>query len=136
MANEVVAHYLDGRLIKGTCLDIDPTRPTCHIKTAEQGMVQVMLAQLKALFFVRSLGGDPNYEEVKAVDATDARTRGASPIELQFADGERVVGLTTRFPPVRRFFYVLPADARSNNLRILVNRSAVESLGQPAPAMG
>jgi Family of unknown function (DUF6982) len=136
MANEVVAHYLDGRLVKGSCLDVDPTRPTCHIKTQEQGMVQVMLAQLKALFFVRTLTGDPQYDEVKTVDATDARARGASPIELQFADGERVVGLTTRFPPVRRFFFVVPADARSNNLRILVNRSAVESLGQPAPAMG
>jgi uncharacterized protein DUF6982 len=136
MPNEVVAHYLDGRLIKGTCLDVDPTRPTCHIKTPEQGMVQVMLAQLKALFFVRTLGGDPAYEEVKTVDAGDARARGASPIELQFADGERVVGLTNRFPPIRRFFFVVPADVNSNNVRILVNRSAVESLGQPAVAMG
>jgi hypothetical protein len=136
MANEVVAHYLDGRLIKGTCLDIDPTRPTCHVKTAEQGMVQVMLAQLKALFFVRTLGGNPGYEEVKTVDAADARARGAAPIQLQFADGEQVVGLTTRFPPVRRFFFVVPADANSNNVRILVNRSAVQSLEQPAVAMG
>jgi len=136
MANEVVAHFLDGRLVKGTCLDVDPTRPTCHIKTHDRGMVQIMLAQLKALFFVRTLGGDPDYQETKTVDAGDARARGASQIEVQFADGERVVGLTTRFPPVRRFFYVLPADARSNNIRILVNRSAVESLGQPAPAMG
>jgi hypothetical protein len=136
MANEVVAHYLDGRVIKGTCLDIDPTRPTCHVKTAEQGMVQVMLAQLKALFFVRTLGGNPGYEEVKTVDPADTRVRGAAAIQLQFADGEQVVGLTTRFPPVRRFFYVVPADANSNNVRILVNRSAVESLGQPAGAMG
>jgi hypothetical protein len=136
MANEVVAHYLDGRLVKGTCLDIDPARPTCHVKTVEQGMVQVMLAQLKALFFVRTLGGNPAYEEVKTVDASDTRARGAAAIELQFADGERVVGLTTRFPPVRRFFYVVPADANSNNVRILVNRSAVQSLGQPALALG
>jgi len=136
MANEVVAHYLDGRVIKGTCLDIDPTRPTCHVKTAERGMVQVMLAQLKALFFVRTLGGNPGYEEVKTVDPADVRARGAAAIQLQFADGEQVVGLTTRFPPVRRFFYVVPADANSNNVRILVNRSAVQSLEQPAVAMG
>jgi len=117
-------------------LDIDPARPTCHVKTAEQGMVQVMLAQLKALFFVRSLAGNPDYEEVKTVDGSDARARGAATIELQFADGERVVGLTTRFPPVRRFFYVVPADVNSNNVRILVNRSAVQNLGQPAVVMG
>jgi len=136
MANEVVAHYLDGRLIKGTCLDIDPARPTCHVKTAEQGMVQVMLAQLKALFFVRSLAGNPDYEEVKTVGGSCARARGAATIELQFAGGKRVVGLTTRFPPVRRFFYVVPADVNSNNVRILVNRSAVQNLGQPAVVMG
>ena len=99
-------------------------------------MVQVMLAQLKALFFVRTLGGDPSYHEVQAVDASDARARGAAQIELEFADGERLVGLTTRFPPVRRFFFVLPADPRSNNLRILVNRSAVQRLAQPVEAMG
>ena len=123
------------QIIKGISLDIDPARPTCHVKTEERGMVQVMLAQLKALFFVRTLGGDPNYREVQAVDASDARARGAAQIELEFADGERLVGLTTRFPPVRRFFFVLPADPRSNNLRILVNRSAVQRLAQPAEAM-
>jgi hypothetical protein len=136
MANEVVAHYLDGRLVKGTTLDVDPSRPTCHIKTAERGMVRIMLAELKALFFVRTLGGDPSYQEGIALDSSDARNRGAAQIELQFADGERLVGLTTRFPPVRPFFYVLPADVRSNNIRILVNRLAVQRLGQPAAAMG
>jgi hypothetical protein len=136
MANEVVAHFLDGRLVKGTTLDVDPGRPTCHIKTAERGMVQIMLAELKALFFVRTLGGDPSYHEGTAVDSSDARSRGSTQIELQFADGERLVGLTPRFPPVRPFFYVLPADERSNNIRILVNRLAVRRLGQPAPAMG
>jgi hypothetical protein len=30
----------------------------------------------------------------------------------------------------------VPADANSNNVRILVNRSAVQNLGQPAVAMG
>ena len=132
MANEVVAHYLDGRLVKGTCFDLDPARPACHVRTPDQGMVQVVLAQLKALFFVRSLSGDPSYQETTRLDAADARALGASRIELQFADGERVVGLTTRFPPIRPFFYVLPADVRSNNIRILVNRSAVQRLGQPA----
>ena len=30
MANEVVAHYLDGRVVKGVSLDVDPGRPVCH----------------------------------------------------------------------------------------------------------
>jgi hypothetical protein len=59
---------------------------------------------------------------------------GSYSIELEFADGERLVGLTVRFPPVRPFFFVLPADARSNNVRVLVNRAAVKRMSQPPPA--
>jgi hypothetical protein len=33
---------------------------------------------------------------------------------------------------VRPFFFVLPADAGSNNVRILVNRGAVTRMGQPS----
>jgi hypothetical protein len=38
-----------------------------------------------------------------------------------------------RYPPVRPFFFVLPADARSNNVRVLVNRAAVKRMSQPPP---
>ena len=37
-----------------------------------------------------------------------------------------------RFPPVKPFFFILPADGTSNNVRILVNRAAVRSMRQPA----
>jgi len=132
LANEVVARYIDGRLVKGTCLDVDPGRPTCHIKPAAPGkMVEVKLADLKALFFVKDFAGDSAHKEGNAVDPGDDRTLGFAAIELQFKDGEKIVGLTARFPPVRPFFFVLPADSASNNIRILVNRAAVVSLSQP-----
>ena len=131
MANEVVAHYLDGRVVKGVSHDIDPARPTCHIRTPDRQGIEVKLVDLKALFFVKSLAGDPTYTEGSTVEAGDQRARGAYRIEVQFADGERVVGMTVRYPPVRPFFYVVPADGRSNNLRILINRAAVVRFGQP-----
>jgi hypothetical protein len=118
-------------VVKGVSHDIDPGRPTFHIRPADQQGIEVRLADLKALFFVRSLTGDPTHTEGSTVEAGDQRARGAHPIEVQFADGERVVGLTVRYPPVRPFFYVVPADGRSNNLRILINRAAVVRLGQP-----
>jgi len=132
MANEVVARYIDGRVVKGTCLDVDPARPTCHIRTPERGMVEVKLAELKALFFVKDVVGDSTHQEGTTVAPDDTRTRSFAGIELQFEDGERVVGLTARFPPVRPFFFVLPADTGSNNVRILVNRAAVTRMGQPS----
>ena len=128
MANEVVAHFVDGRLIKGISLDIDPARPTCHIKTSVRGMVEVKLADLKALFFVRDLTGNPGHQEKTVLDPADPRARGTQPIDLTFGDGERIVGLTNRYPPIKPFFFVVPVDLESNNIRILVNRSAVKSM--------
>lgn len=130
MANEVVARHTDGRVVKGISLDVDPARPTCHVKTPDQGTVTVRLSDLKALFFVKSLAGDSTHQEAMEVNADDARARGACRIALTFKDGERVVGMTVRYPPIKPFFYVVPADPRSNNIRILVNRSAVTTMVQ------
>jgi hypothetical protein len=132
MANEVVAHFLDHHVVKGQSLDVDPVKPTCHIRTEDQGVVEVRLADLKALFFVRDLAGDPAKHDAAAIAPADVRTRGAALIELEFTDGERLLGLTVRYPPVKPFFFILPADGTSNNVRILVNRDAVRSMRQPA----
>ncbi len=133
MANEVVAHYLDGRVVKGVSLDVDPGRPKCHIRTVAQGTLEVKLTELKALYFVKDLVGDSGRSDILALESGDGRARGAFPIALEFVDGEHLVGLTVRYPPVRPFFFVLPGDARSNNVRILVNRAAVKRMSQPPP---
>jgi hypothetical protein len=133
MANEVVAHYLDGRVVKGVSLDVDLGRPKCHIRTPADGTLEVKLTELKALFFVKDLVGDSDRSDVLKLEPSDGRAHGAYPIELEFADGERLVGLTVRYPPIRPFFFVLPADARSNNVRVLVNRAAVKRMSQPPP---
>jgi len=133
MKNDVVAHFLDGRLVKGVSLDVAPNRPRCHVKAGE-AMVEVELAKLKALFFVRDVEGDREYAESLTVDPSDMRLRGAKGIEVTFHDGERLVGLTNRFPPNQQFFFVLPIDAKSNNIRVLVNRFAVESIKEHVTA--
>jgi hypothetical protein len=134
MANEVVARYLNGKVVKGVSLDVDPGRPVFHVRTAE-GTLEVKLKELKALFFVKDLVGDAARDEALKLEPDDGRARGSFPIELEFADGEKLVGLTVRYPPIRPFFFVLPADTRSNNVRVLVNKAAVKRMGQPpAPA--
>ena len=132
MANEVVAHYLNGKVVKGVSLDVDPGRPLCHIRTAE-GALEVKLKELKALFFVKNLVGDAARDEARKLEPGDGRARGSFPIELEFVDGESLVGLTVRYPPIRPFFFVLPADPGSNNVRVLVNKAAVKRMGQPPP---
>ena len=125
MTHKVVAHYISGRVVKGESHDVNPKRPFCHVRTVENGAVSVKLLDLKALFFVKDLAGDAKREEGSILETRDPRARGACPIEVEFGDGERVIGLTAGYPPQGPFFFVLPVDARSNNVRILVNQAAV-----------
>jgi uncharacterized protein DUF6982 len=128
MGNTVVARFRDGRIVKGTSLDIDAGRPSCHVRSPDGKMAEVRLKDLKALFFVRSLEGDSTHDENRTPDLQDPRSRSATPVTMTFEDGEVMVGLTIRYPPNRPFFFILPVDAKSNNLRILVNRDAVVSM--------
>ena len=132
MANEVVARFLDGKVIKGVSLDVDPNRPICHVRTGERRMVEVKLTTLKALYFVKDLVGDAKRDDSALLAEADERSHGSYPIDIEFIDGERLVGFTVRYPPIRPFFFVLPADVRSNNIRVLVNRAAVKRMQQPA----
>lgn len=132
MANSVVARLADGTLVKGTTLNVELSKPSFHVRTAEGHMVEVKLASLKALFFVRDLAGDPQHNDQERLSPGDPRLRGSKLIELRFRDSERLLGLTNRYPPVGAFFYVLPVDPTSNNMRVLVNRAEVVSISQPA----
>lgn len=128
MANKVVARYRDGRVLKGTGFDIDPNRPSFHLQQAEGGRVPVVLAELKALFFVKSLEGDPGRNDSDMLEPGDVRSRGLTRVRIVFEDGEAITGMTIRYPPNRAFWYMLPVDAKSNNIRILVNSTAVVSM--------
>jgi hypothetical protein len=124
----VVARLLDGRVVKGRCLDLSPDKPVCHVLTADQGPVKVALADVKAVFFVKDLQGDPRYQEHRTPDPRDPRARGARVLEIRFADGEVLLGLAATYQPTRSFFFVIPVDPASNNVRVLVNRAAVTSV--------
>jgi len=135
MSHRVVARFRDGRIVKGITMDIDPGRSRCHVRTPEGKMVEVHLPDLKALFFVRSLEGNSTRYENRTPDPQDRRSRGATAMTMTFEDGEVMVGLTIRYPPNRPFFFILPVDAESNNLRILVNRDAVVSMSAVQPGV-
>lgn len=128
MNNLVVARYLDGKTLKGTSLDVDPTRPAFHVRPPQGATAEVKLKDLKALFFVRSLEGDMARNEVTKLDPADPRFKGSTPVVLHFPDGEVMVGLTNRYPPNRPFFFIVPVDPRSNNIRVLVNRNAIKKM--------
>lgn len=126
----IVAHFIDGSVHKGLSLDVDPKKPLCHLKTETGGMVEIALADVKALFFVKTANGRPTYQETKDIVPGDSRLVGAKRVRIGFADGEEVIGLMNRYPPITPYFYMLPIDPESNNVRILVNRVAVKQIGE------
>lgn len=128
MAQQVVARYRDGRLVKGTTMDIDPAKPMFHLRPPGAAVVEVAMSDLKALFFVRSLDGNPDYKEDRTPNPADPRGRGTTIVRITFQDGELLVGMTIRYPPNRPYFYVMPVDPHSNNIRALVNRAAILSI--------
>ena len=137
MIQKVVAHFIDHQIVKGTSVDVDPSRPRCHINTDDRGLMEVDLDQVKALYFVKDLGGNAAYDEAQAPSAGDSRLRGSTLIDITFLDGEHLGALTNRYPPRGRLFFVVPMDPQSNNQRILINGDAVAEMkvveAPPAP---
>jgi hypothetical protein len=124
----VVARYADGRLRKGYA-DFEPERPEFRLVPIEDpdgDGVDVRVADLKAVFFVRSFGGDPAYAESK--DLYQARPPGTRKVRVEFGDGEELVGHTRDDPAKGSGFFFTPLDPRSNNLRVFAVADAVRRI--------
>jgi hypothetical protein len=132
--NKVVARYANGTIVKGSSINVDVAKPTIHVRTADGKTVEVRLAELKALFFVKTLEGDAAHNEAMNAAPGDSRGRGSHLLDMRFRDGERLVAFANRYPPTGSFFFVAPVDTRSNNIRILVNRAEVVSIDKVGQA--
>ncbi len=128
--NKVVARFTDGRIIKGMTADFFPTKDLFHVSeaTAPAGAkpVEISTKDLKALFFVKDFAGDPR--RVKRNEFDPARPQAGRRIRVVFQDGEVLVGTTTGYQPGRPGFFVIPADAESNNERCYVVAAATREI--------
>jgi hypothetical protein len=134
---KIVVRYKDGRLFKGFTHDFHPTRAHFaiwpSINAPQHEGIQVPLAGLKAVFFVRDFRGDAEYVEDKHFEQAGHGRR----IEVTFFDQEVLVGTTLSYRPDGQGFFLIPADPRTNNVRVFVVTSAVRHvrfLGQTADA--
>src|ERR1051325_3688789 len=134
ITNLVVARYLDGRLMKGVTRDFSPNRPIFHVDLQDgASAVELRFRQLKALFFVKALDGDPARQDVRGFVHGPAETQQGKKIAVRFRDGEFVCGYTLSWSPDREGFFMFPADANSNNQRIFViTGSTLEIKAAPA----
>jgi hypothetical protein len=133
---KVVARYTNGRLVKGYTFDFSPAQPRFHVfpRSAAGGASELILMRdLKALFFVRDFAGDPARQDEKRF--RQGAMPPGQPVEVTFRDGEVLLGTAETAVAEPPGFFMIPADAGSNNLRVFVLREATRSV-QPMPSAG
>lgn len=124
--NQVVAHYTDGRLLKGITNDFLPTKDIFHVSPADatpgSKPIEVKLSDLKAVFFVKDLSGHAQHHDINELKPNQPVV--GRKIQVRFKDGEEMLGTTQGYQPNRTGFFVNPVDAESNNERCFVISSA------------
>lgn len=125
MKNQVVAHYADGRILKGWAVDFFPNKPSFHLEKEGSGeTLDVQVGELKGVFFVKTFEGNPG-----AAKRGDVERAGlGKKIQVDFADGETIIGYTSGYSPARAGFFVFPADPEDNNDKVYVVTAATKSV--------
>jgi len=133
-ANRVVAHFTDGKLLKGTTQDFFPNRPRFHLQPADGSpTVEIRCRSLKALFFVKEFAGNSTRRDLRGFLQSPGETSQGKKIAVRFKDGELLCGYSLTYLPDREGFVLFPADAGSNNVRVyVIMASTVEVKAGPA----
>jgi len=126
---KVVARYLDGRRIKGFSQDFFPNKDRFHVYPAAKPSgeaAEVLLKELKAIFFVKDFTGNYLYNERKEFNQEEKPS--GRKIEVTFKDNEVLVGSTLGYDPSRPGFFIFPADPKCNNVRVFAISTAVKKV--------
>ena len=129
--NKVVAHYRDGRILKGFTVDFLPTKPTFHLTDPEASLppepVKVRVDELKAVFFVKDFAGRAK-PAPRRQEFTPGKVILGRKVQVVFSDGELLVGTTQGYDAERQGFFVFPADTGTNNESVFVVKKATQQV--------
>ncbi|HWR73646.1 MAG TPA: hypothetical protein VN604_10785 [Nitrospirota bacterium] len=139
--DKVVVRYLDGKMQKGLVKNFSVEADELLLEEPVTGNeLRVPLGELKAVFFVRSLEGDPSHREKKLFGARkDGKDLGKK-IYIKFKDNETLYGFyrgdlpwkqgyfVTEPHGTSRGFFVAPTDSESNNIRIFVVGTSIKDI--------
>lgn len=128
--NKIVIRYADGRIMKGVTNNFSADRETFHFipveASADSKPLEVHLADLKAVFFVKEFDSKPKSRNQQNAEA-ESNSFGRQ-IKVVFNDGEVLTGTTTNYNINRPGFFMIPADLTSNNERCFVVRKAAKRI--------
>lgn len=125
--NLVVAKYRDGRMIKGVTYNFGTEKKAFHVvpitEGEEEGMrrgAEVLLSDLKAIFFVKSLEGRKYPRTLGNLLDEEEDVASAWKVRVMFHDGETLIGLTHGYSREKQGFFITPLEKESNNIRVFV----------------
>jgi len=125
MSIKIIVRYPDGMLLKGTTADFFPNKSKFHlIELNGSKSHEIEIANIKAVYFVKSFEGKKGY--AKKMDGV--RVGMGRKIKVHFKDGETLIGYTQTYSPSRDIFIVFPADAESNNEKVVVVTKATDNV--------
>jgi hypothetical protein len=130
--SKTVVHYKDGRILKGFTREFLPHREVFELSATESPeaeVVEVWTPDLKAVFFVKDLAGNPR--RVDSTEFAPGQPVAGRKVSVRFHDGERLVGTTETYDPARKGFFLVPADAGSNIERCYVVVAATQEITFP-----
>jgi hypothetical protein len=130
MINQIIVHFQDGRVIGGQTMDFLPAKERFHLlpsaPSAGGKTVEIKVADLKGIFFVKSLEGDRNRKD-DDVFMLDSALPGRK-VRVVFKDLEILQGYAQVYQPGRPGFFLIPVDKHSNNERIYVVTAATKEI--------
>src|SRR5260370_8321451 len=112
----VVVACLDGRRSRWCVYGFSPLKDALRLvlegDASHQKFAEVVLKDLKAVFFVKDFRGDSKYKESQKI----AEGKPGRKIEVVFSDGEKIVGTTQAYDPKKPGFFLSPPYVTSNSL--------------------
>ena len=129
----LVVRYKDGKTQYGVCFALNPQDTGFHLDAmTREGAttgetLQVRFNELKAVFQVKSFDGHFDTRQ----KYPEYQPEGGERI-CEFQDGEVIRGFTLRpYDPDAPRFFLIPSDPSSNNISILVERTALTNVYTP-----
>jgi hypothetical protein len=128
--DRVIVRYQDGLILKGHTTDFLPARDRFHLLGVDScpgtPPREILLTDLKGVFFVRNLDGNPAHLKRNTFEPTNVDP--GRRIRVLFKDGELLLGMSQSYRRGRPGFFVTPADQRSNNERCFVVTAATQEV--------
>jgi len=123
-SNQIVIHYIDGSIKKGTTNNFEPDSNSFSLKTIDDKQEEVNIVGIKSIFFVKDFEGKKLFSYEYKDNIPDAGRK----IKIEFYDGEIIIGFVSGYSPRHQGFFMIPADLDGNNSRIYAVAESIKKV--------